>query len=198
MIASRAFALCLLVGVVCGRADDAPAPETKRAPDLVAPAPELAATLARFDAEAEPGRELKRAFVSVVQYLLVGDVDKTVVYFHPDLRFHVGNGDLEPMPPARLRAMLAEQKAEVEAAGERRPALAETLDIASVRAYSRARARELDGLAEGFEVEPAKIADLMQDDDWLVIGRLKGGEWGTELFYVFRRDGERWKVVLAE
>lgn len=198
MTARLALALlcaCLLL-VAPGRADDPPAPQ--RAPDLVTPAADLAPVLSRFDGEAEPGRELKRAFVSVVAYLLAGDVDRVVPYFHPALRFHAGGGDLEPVPLDALRALLTQQKAELDAAGERRPTLLETLDVESVRAWSRARAREVDGLAQGFEVEPAKIADLMQEDDWLVIARLKGGDWGTELFYIFRKHGERYKVVLAE
>src|SRR5688572_20624503 len=78
------------------RADDgaepkkAPDAEPKRAADLVEPTAELAPHLAAFDGEAEPGRELKRALVAVVNYLLVCDVDRAVQYFHPDLQFHVG------------------------------------------------------------------------------------------------------------
>lgn len=173
-----------------------PADEAKpeRAPDLVAPTPELAPQLARFDEEAEPGRELKRAFVSVVAYLLAGDVDRALPYFHPDLRFHVGAGDLEPVPPARLAEQLREQRAEAS-----RLPVAEVVDLASVRAYSRARAAEVDADEEGWtEVEPAQVAKLMQDGDWLVLARLERADFGAETFYVFRKDGERYKVVLAE
>lgn len=165
---------------------------TERAPDLVAPRPELAALLERFDEEAEPGRELKRAFVSVVAYLLAGDVDRALPYFHPDLRFHVGAGDLVPMPPARL----AEQLKGAEAS---RLPVADVLDLTAVRAYSRARAAEVDPDAEGWtDIAPANVARLMLDGDWLVMARLKAAGFGAETFYVFRKDGERYKVVLAE
>lgn len=214
-------ALALLAAAAAalpGRADDGPSPPADpeapadarapadeeppapaRAPDLVAPPPELAAHLSRFDEEAEPGRELKRAFVSVVAYLLAADVERALPYFHPDLRFHVGAGDLEPVAPAQLARVLGQQREEAGASGEARSPLADVLDLASVRAYSRARAAEVDAAAEGWkEVEPAQVARLMQEGDWLVLARLRGGEWGGETFYVFRKDGARYKVVLAE
>jgi hypothetical protein len=204
-----AAALVAVLAAPRGRADDgapaapqggppagppAPAPDGP-APDLVPPPPDLARVLARFDGEAEPGRELKRAFVAVVYYLLRGDVEHAVAYFHPDLRFDAGQGDLQPVPPARLREALAARAGE---ASGPRPPLEEVLDLDRVRAYSRARAREVDHLVEGFEADPAKIAQVMKDDDWLVMGRLKGGDFGHETFYVFRRDGARFKIVLAE
>lgn len=187
---AAAAAAPLLVLAPLFAQDAKPAP----APDLVAPPAELAPHLARFDEEAEPGRELKRAFVSVVAYLLAGDVDRAAPYFHPELRFHVGAGDLEAVSPERLRAQLKQQAAEA----AKRP-VAEVLDLASVRAYSRERATEVDAAEEGWqEVEPAQVARLMQDGDWLVLAKLQGGDFGGETFYVFRKDGARYKVVLAE
>lgn len=193
-----AVALASTLAVVV-RADEdaserAPDRAATRAPDLVAPDPELARHLARFDDEAEPGRELKRAFVSVVAYLLAGDVERALPYFHPDLRFHVGAGDFEPVPPERLAEQLREQRDEAA-----RLPVAEVLDLASVRAYSRARAAEVDAAKEGWtEVEPAQVTKHMSDGDWLVIAKVKRPEFGRETFYVFRKDGERYKVVLAE
>lgn len=203
------LSLAVVVAIVgASRADDgappsgpgpaAPAP-AERAPDLVEPTAELLPHLASFDDEAEPGRELKRALVAVAHYLLVCDVDRAVQYFHPDLQFHVGSGDLEAMPPARLRALLEEQKREAVREGGARPKLPDVVDLARVRAYSRERALEVDAEAEGWEaLEPAQIARLMREGDWLVMARLRGGDWGTELFYVLRKDGARYKVVLAE
>ncbi|MCO5169036.1 MAG: hypothetical protein M9894_22060 [Planctomycetes bacterium] len=190
-----ALALLPLLALATGRADEEPPP----AADLVAPTPDLAAPLARFAGEAEPGRELKRAFVSVVRHVLAHDVDRALPYFHPDLRLLAGSGDLEPMPPARLEALLVEQREEARAAGERPRALADVLDLGAVRAYSRERAREVDAAAEGWRrVAPARLAGLMEDGDWLVVGGLRGGDLGPEVFYVFRRHDERFKVVLAE
>lgn len=205
-LAALVLAPLLTTGLIVASGQDAPPPakdgadagatgaSDERAPDLVAPPPALAPHLARFDGEAEPGRELKRAFVSVVAYLLAADVERALPYFHPDLRFHVGAGDLEAVPPERLREQLKEQRADGP-----RPELTEVLDLASVRAYSRARAREVDAAAEGWqEIEPGQVARLMRDDDWLVMARLVGDGFGRETFYVFRKDGPRYKVVLAE
>jgi hypothetical protein len=192
----------LLALVGASRADDAPPatpPAAEKAPDLVEPTAELAPHLAPFDAEAEPGRELKRGLIAVAYYLLAGDVDRAVQYFHPDLQFHVGSGDLEPMPPAQLRGLFEEQQRERQREGGPRPKLTDVVDLGHVRAYSRERALEVDAEAEGWEtVEPAQIARLMREGDWLVMARLRGGDWGRELFYVFRKDGPRFKVVLAE
>lgn len=201
-VVASVLSLVILVGLVgASRADDAAQPEgppkAERAPDLVAPSAELAPHLATFDEEAEPGRELKRSLVAVVYYLLVCDVDRAVQYFHPDLQFHVGAGDLEPVPPATLRELFEQQKREAGSAP--RPKLADVVDLTRVRAYSRERALEVDAEAEGWEeFQPAQVAKLMRQGDWLVMAKLKGGDWGTELFYVFRKDGERFKVVLAE
>ena len=74
----------------------------------------------------------------------------------------------------------------------------QVLDLASVRAYSRAGARDADRLKDGWRTDPRHVARLMADDDWLVIGKLLDPEWGEETFYVLRKDGPCWKVVLAE
>jgi len=214
----RPPAALLVVGLLglggAARADDPPArgadagqetpsePEAPppKAPDLVAPTPALAKLLAPTEGEAEPARELKRVFLATLHYLFSRDLERLLPYFHPAHRMHVGQGEFEAAPPEALREVLGRHFR----AGAGRPkiALAEVLVPGSLRVLSRARAAEPE--AEGRDadpnepIDPARVARWMEPGDWLVLARLDHEDLPAAVFYVLRRDGERFKVVLAE
>ncbi|MGE0711933.1 MAG: hypothetical protein AB7N76_03210 [Planctomycetota bacterium] len=172
----------------------------KKAPDLVPPTPELAKLLARYDREAEPGRELKRAFLSVLHYLFRRDVKRAIAYFHPDLRVHTGSGDLAALPLEELEALFQRQRDEPPP-GEGKPlaelALLETLTVLSQERIAAAKKDE--ELAKEFRIDPRRLLPHLRAGDWLALVRFRKAEGvPPEVFYVFRRHGERFKVVLAE
>ncbi len=111
---------------------------------------------------------------------------------------HVGQGEFQTIGPAELRRLLESQLA-AEEAEEKPPKLSAALVKGSLRVYSRARAKEVDAEAEGWrEIAPERVARWMEDGDWLVLARLDHPALPAEVFYVFRRDGERFKAVLSD
>jgi len=181
----------------------------KKAPDLVKPTKALAPLLKRFDKEAEPGRELKRAFLSVLHYVFTRDVPRVLPYFHPELVMHTGGGELEPVPPKRLKAMFeAQQDAPPPAGGK---PLSELIVLESLSAIPRSRlvkAKAAEGkagppialLPEGYRLDPLRLLPVLKEGDWVVAVRFKEGIEGLppEAFYVLRRHKGRFKVALGE
>lgn len=179
------------------------------APDLVEPTPALAPLLKRFDKEAEPGRELKRAFLSVLHYLFTRDVPRALPYFHPELVMHSGGGELVPVPPKRLKAMFEAQADAPPIAGGK--PLGELIRVESLCAIPRARlvkAKAAQGkagppialLSEAYRLDPLRLLPVTKEGDWVVAVRFKEGIEGLppETFYVLRRHKGRFKVALGE
>ena len=181
----------------------------KKAPDLVQPTKALAPLLKRFDKEAEPGRELKRSFLSVLHYLFTRDVARVLPYFHPELVMHTGAGELEPVPPKRLKAMFEAQSDAPPVAGGK--PLGELIVLESLAAIPRSRlakAKAAEGkagppialLPEGYRLDPLRLLPFLEEGDWVVAVRFKEGIEGLppEAFYVLRRHKGRFKVALGE
>lgn len=185
------------------------AKKDEKAPDLVEPTKALAPLLKRFDKEAEPGRELKRAFLSVLHYLFARDVPRVLPYFHPELVMHTGGGELEPVPPKRLKAMFEAQRDAPPPAGGK--PLGELIVLDSLSAIPRSRllqAKAAEGkagppialLPEGYRLDPLRLLPVLKEGDWVVAVRFKEGIEGLppETFYVLRRHKGRFKVALGE
>lgn len=173
-----------------GQEPPAPAEGKPPAPDA------LTRALARFEEEPEPARSVKRAWVSVLYLVHAGDARRAAAGFHPELRMHRGGGEFDPLPPEALAALLEERARAV--AGRAPWPVERVVDLGTVRAWSRAGAREVERAPEGSMIEPARVAQFMADGDWLAVGRALDPDLGREVLFVLREHEGRWKVVLAE
>lgn len=113
---------------------------------------------------------------------------------------HVGQGEFEPAPPAVMREVLGTQFEQVK--DEPTIPLADALVKGSLQVFSHERAKAPPKVDEQEElsrpIDPERVARWMRPGDWLVLARLDHPDLPAGVFYVLRRDGERFKVVLGE
>ena len=183
-------------------ATPAPSQAPALAPDLFKPTKALAALLAKLPKDAEPTRELKRAFLAAYHYLLSYEVDGALYYFHPEFKFHLGAGEVRAVPPKELAKLFRAQAADperTELPKLAKVALLGSLTVLSFEEISAAKTR--DELARGFRIDAKAVLPHMKAGDWLVVIKLdlpEGSDLPPELYAVLRRDKQRFKVVLTE
>jgi hypothetical protein len=189
-------------------AKPAPAPEKKPEPEKTDKKPEdpkaipgdLARIFARFDKHPEPARALECAYARALYYHLARDIERVLECFHRDFAHHKPNGEVVNVTRVELRELL---KSGYDATPPTKLTLEELIDFSRIRVYTKAQARESKD--EGWHKEPSEISTVMADEDQLVIAPLRPAGQGekttafeADLFYVFRREGSDWKIVLGE
>jgi hypothetical protein len=182
-----------------------PSGAKKPAPDLVPLSPELDKTLEPFATWKEPKREAVRVVASLLDSVLHRDLEKTLLHYHKDFQTHLGEGKLEPTPPAKLREILKG----LPSRPETKLTIAKLLVLDSVRVYTKEEALADEGQA--FRKNPKAVAEAgaLEKDDLVFLAKTRpprtwSGHDGEdevfehEIFYALRRDGERLKVVIGE
>jgi hypothetical protein len=183
-------------------APPAPKADEKAEPakdDKTVPA-DLARVFALFEKHPEPARSLERVYARALYYHLARDLDRVVECFHSDFSHHQSDGTVVSVPRAELRKLL---KDGYDATPPTKLGLEQLVDFAHIRVYSKKQAH--DSKDEGWHKEPHAISLLMADEDYLVIAPTRPESHGPnatafdlEVFYVLRREGSEWKIVLAE
>ncbi|MBI3723939.1 hypothetical protein HY251_08310 [bacterium] len=171
-------------------------PKEEKKDPFPKPPEDLAKILARFDKDDEPSRELKRCYVSALYYHLERDVDRFILFFHDSFERNDG-GVLKKVPPADLKAQVKNTYAATPKTGLK---LDQLIDLAKLRVYSKAQAKEAD---DGWKKKPSDIASVMADGDYLAIAPVivvdrNKDEGNADVFYVLRKQDGVWKIAVGE
>jgi hypothetical protein len=188
----------LLLTPAVTRAQEGTAPVGSKTAPLPEPPAECAKLLAVFDKDPEPQREVKRLYAQALYYLLDRNLERYLLCFHEDFELDE-SGTVSKLSPAQL-------KARVVALWEKTPRstlkLEELVELGKARAYTRDQAKRWIG---DWKKEPSEIARVMKEGDMLVIAPLtakaRGGDrsdFEAELFFVFRKQDDVWKIALGE